>query len=112
MVIDFKPGDQPGTRAEFSYHMTPATITITGKGNISVGKDLEAVLRKIEYWHQAPVTKFRIMARQGQGAWHGVRWDGKTATSFPSHETDERRPCGRCCFSISLEEASMASISS
>ena len=89
MVIDFKPGDQPGTRAEFSHHMTPATITITGKGNISVGKDLEAVLRKIEHWHQAPVIKFSIMARQGQGAWHGVRWDGKKATSFPSNETDE-----------------------
>jgi hypothetical protein len=52
-------------------------------------KDLEAVLRKIEYWHQAPITKFRIMARQGQGDWHGVRWDGKTATSFPLNETDE-----------------------
>jgi hypothetical protein len=91
MVIDFKPGDQPGTRAEFSYHMTPATITITGKGSISVGKDLEAVLRKIEYWHQAPVTKFRIMARQGQGTWHGVRWDGKTAISFPLDESDEAK---------------------
>ena len=62
-----------------------------GKGSISVGKDLEAVLRKIEHWHQAPVTKFRIMARQGQGAWHGVRWEGKTATSFPLNETDERK---------------------
>jgi hypothetical protein len=58
MAIDFKPGDQPGTRAEFSYHVTPATITITGKGSISVGKDVEAVLRKIEHWHQAPATKF------------------------------------------------------
>ena len=86
MVIDFKPAEEPGTRAEFTYHMTPATITITGKGSISVGKDLEAVLRKIEYWHQAPVTKFRIMARQSQGAWHGVRWDGRTATSFPLNE--------------------------
>jgi hypothetical protein len=50
MVIDFKkPAGEPGTRAEFTYHMTPVTITITGKGRISVGKDLEAVLRKIEY---------------------------------------------------------------
>jgi hypothetical protein len=89
MVINFKPASEPGTRAEFTYHMTPATITITGKGRISVGKDREAVLRKIEYWHQAPIAKFRIMARQGQGAWHGVRWDGKTATSFPLNETDE-----------------------
>ena len=91
MVIDFKPSDQPGTRAEFRYHRTPATITITGKGSISVGKDLEAVLRKIEHWHQAPVIKFRIMARQGQGALHGVRWDGKTAASFPLNETDEAK---------------------
>jgi hypothetical protein len=93
MVIDFKPAGEPGTRAEFSYHMTPATIWITGKGRLSVGKDLEAVLRKIEYWHQAPITKFRIMARHGQqGAWHGVRWDGKTATSFPlNEETDETK---------------------
>jgi hypothetical protein len=91
MVIDFKPTCEPSTQAEFSYHMTPATITITGKGSISVGTDLEAVLRKIEYWHQAPITKFRIMARQGQGAWHGVRWDGKTATSFQVNETDDTK---------------------
>jgi hypothetical protein len=32
-----------------------------------------------------------LMARQGQGAWHGVRWDGKTATSFPLNETDETK---------------------
>ena len=89
MILDFKAPGEPGVRAEFSYHLTPATISITGKGRISVGKDLKAVLRKIEYWHQAPITKFRIMARQVQGPWHGVRWDGKTATSFPLNETDE-----------------------
>jgi hypothetical protein len=91
MVIDFKPAGEPGTRAEFSYHLTPATISITGKGRLSVGEDLEAVLHKIEYWHQAPVTKFRIIARHGQGAWHGVRWDGKTAISFPLNEKDETK---------------------
>jgi hypothetical protein len=58
-------------------------------GRLSVGKDLEAVLRKIEHWHQALVTKFRIKARQGKGVWHGVRWDGKKAASFPLNETDE-----------------------
>jgi len=109
MVIDFKPGDQPGTRAEFSYHMTPATITITGKGNISVGKDLEAVLRKIEHWHQAPVIKFRIMARQGQGAWHGVRWDGKTAISFPLDETDETKAMRALLLQHPFEEAARPS---
>ena len=105
MVIDFKPASEPGTRAEFTYHMTPATITITGKGRISVGKDLEAVLRKIEYWHQAPVTKFRIMARQSQGAWHGVRWDGRTATSFPLNEKAMRA----LLLQHPLEEAAIAS---
>ena len=83
MVIDFKPGDQPGTRAEFSYHMTPATITITGKGSISVGKDLEAVLRKIEHWHQVPVTKFRIMARRARAL--GTACGGTAKRQHLSH---------------------------
>ena len=103
MVIDFKPAEEPGTRAEFTYHMTPATITITGKGSISVGKDLEAILRKIEYWHQAPVTKFRIIARQGQGTWHAVRWDGKTAIFSRWMKGMKRKPCRRFCFSIRLK---------
>jgi hypothetical protein len=74
IVIDFKPAGEPGTRAEFSYHMTPATISITGKGRLSVGKDLDAVLRKIEYWHQATITKFRIHGPTGPGclAWRAV----------------------------------------
>ena len=86
--------------------MTPATITIMGKGRISVGKDLEAVLRKIEYWHQAPITKFRIMARHGQGgAWHGVRWDGKTATSFALNETDENKAMQALLLQHPIQEA-------
>jgi hypothetical protein len=74
--VQTMPAGAPRTRAQFTYHMTPATISITGNGRCR-WVDLEAVLRKIEYWHQAPVTKFRIMARQGKGAWHGLRWDGK-----------------------------------
>jgi hypothetical protein len=31
------------------------------------------------------------MARQGRGAWHGARWDGKTATPFPLNDTDETK---------------------
>jgi hypothetical protein len=30
------------------------------------------------------------MYRDGKGFWHGVRWDGKTASSFSLEETDER----------------------
>jgi hypothetical protein len=109
MVIDFKPVGEPGTRAEFSYHITPATISITGKGRLSVGKDLEAVLRKIEYWHQAPIITFSIMARHGGGAWHSVQWDGKTATSFPLNETDEKKAMQAPLLKNPLEEAANAS---
>src|ERR1700722_4734174 len=109
MAIDFMPASEPGTRAEFTYQMTPAMITITGKGRISVGKDLEAVLRKIEYWNQAPGTKFRIMARQGQGAWHGVRWDGKTAFSFPLDERDETKAMQALLLWHPIEEAASPS---
>ena len=109
MILDFKAAGEPGTRAEFTYHMTPATISITGKGRFSVGKDLEAVMRKIEYWHQAPITLFRIMVRQGQGAWHGVRWDSKTATSFPLNETDETKAMRALLLQHPLEAAASPS---
>ena len=40
-------------QADFAYAITPRIIEIqdTGKGKKSVANDLEAVLRKIEYWH-------------------------------------------------------------
>jgi len=109
MVIDFKPAGEPGSRAEFSYHITPETISITGKGRLSVGKDLEAVLRKIEYWHQAPIITFSIMARHGRGAWYGVQWDGKTATSFPLNETDEKKAMQALLLKIRPKRAGNAS---
>jgi hypothetical protein len=70
------------TRADFIYHMGPDWITIadTGKGNCSVADDLESVLRKIEYWHQGSITKFkiipglqRILARSWVGRPNGDR---------------------------------------
>jgi hypothetical protein len=81
----------------------------TGNGRLSVAKDLEAVLRKIEYWHQAPVIKFRIIARQGQGAWHGVRWDSKTAISFPLDERDETKAMQALLLWHPIEEAASPS---
>jgi hypothetical protein len=74
--------------------MGPDWITIadTGKGTCSVAEDLESVLRKIEYWHQGSVAKFKIMCRRyGKGFWHKVQWDGKTAALVPLEETDERK---------------------
>jgi hypothetical protein len=79
------------TRTDFIYHMGPNWITIadTGKGKCSVADDLESVLRKIEYWHQGPITKFKIMCRDGKGFWPKVQWDSKTASLFALEETDE-----------------------
>jgi len=50
------------TRADFAYNITPAVISITdaGVGKCSVTEDIEAVLRKIEYWHQGSISSFKI----------------------------------------------------
>jgi hypothetical protein len=68
-------------QANFTYSMTPRTVKIqdTGKGKKSVDEDLEAVLRKIEYWHQASIARYRISYRSTQGTEHLVEWDGQTA---------------------------------
>jgi len=64
--LDFKPVEKPTTQADFTYSITPNTISIvdTGKGRRSVTNDIEAVLRKIEYWHQGSITGFKIVYRE------------------------------------------------
>ena|SRR5215510_8943815 len=62
-----------------------------GFGKCPVTGEIEAVLRKIEHWHQDSIAKFKIIYRDGKGFWHGVRWDGKAASCFALSETDERR---------------------
>jgi hypothetical protein len=68
-------------QAGFTYSMTPRAVEIqdTGKGKKSVADDLEAVLRKIEYWHQGSIVRYRISYRGTQGTEHLVDWDGQTA---------------------------------
>jgi len=85
--------EPPRTRALLTYKISPTVISISdiGLGPRSVIEDIEAVLRKIEYWHQGSIAKFKIMCRDGKGFWHGVRWDGKTASLFALQETDERK---------------------
>jgi hypothetical protein len=92
ITLDFKLVDKPRTKADFTYSITPNTISIidTGKCSRSVTSDIEAVLRKIEYWHQGSIAGFKIMCRDGKGFWLRVRWDGKTASLFAQEETDER----------------------
>ena len=65
--------------------MTARAIKIqdTGKGKKSVADDLEAVLHKIEYWHQGSVARYRIIYQSTQGTEHLVEWDGQTARMRP-----------------------------
>jgi len=68
-------------QADFSYSITAHAVKIqdTGRGKKSVAEDLQAVLRKIEYWHQGSIARDRITYRSTQGTEHLVEWDGKTA---------------------------------
>ena len=70
------------SHADFTYAITAKTIKIedTGKGARSVGDNLEAVLRKIEGWHQGSIAGFLISYLDTKGAWHQVSWNGREAT--------------------------------
>jgi hypothetical protein len=88
--LDFKPVQKPETQADFTYKITTMiSIADTGKGRRSVTNDIEAVLRKIEYWHQGSVAAFKIMYRDENGVWDGVRWDGRHPVFFAIRESDE-----------------------
>jgi len=82
------------TRADFIYKISPSLISITdtGLGSLPVTEDIdiEAVLHKIEHWHQGSIASFKIMARDGKGFWHKVHWDGKNVSLSPLGETDEQ----------------------
>ena len=93
--IAFKPDaiTEAATRADFTYKIRPNTITITDTtlGRLSVTKDIDAVLRKIEHWHQGSIAGFKIMHRDEHRVWHGVRWNGQRASLFALCETDEKK---------------------
>jgi hypothetical protein len=82
------------TRADFTYKITPRVISIvdTGLGSRSVSQDIEAVLQKIEHWHQGSISSFKIMCRDGKGFCHEVRWDDKTASSLLSKKPTGDKP--------------------
>ena len=67
--------EPPRTHADFTYKISPIVISIsdTGLGSRPATGEIEAVLRKIEHWHQGSITKFKIICRDGKGFWHGVR---------------------------------------
>jgi hypothetical protein len=91
MTLDFRSLPAITTQADFTYSITPNTISITdtGKGSRSATNDIEAVLRKIEYWHQGSITGFKIKYRDENGVWDGVRWSGQHSSFLALGERDE-----------------------
>ena len=45
-----------------------------GLGKCPAAEDIEAVLRKIESWHQGSISSFKIMYREGKGFWRLREW--------------------------------------
>jgi hypothetical protein len=72
--LDFSPLQRSADSSRFHYSITPdaVSITDTGRGRASVTRDIEAVLRKIEYWHQGSIATFKIMYRGERGVCNGV----------------------------------------
>ena len=93
--IAFKPDAtmEAATRADFTHKITPNTISITDTtlGKLSVTNDIDAVLRKIEHWHQGSIAAFKIMYRDEHGVWNGIRWNAQRASFFALCETDEKK---------------------
>jgi hypothetical protein len=73
---------EAATRADFTHKITPNTVTIidTILGKLSVTKGIDAVLSKIEHWHQGSIAAFKIMYRDEHGV--GIRWNGQRASVF------------------------------
>jgi YD repeat-containing protein len=88
ITLDFKSVDRPRTKADFTYQISPATIEIvdTGQGKLSVADDLDAVMRRIEYWHMDSVGGFKISYRDENAVRHEVQWDGQRALVSPANQ--------------------------
>ena len=86
-----EPSLSPIAEADFRYSIFGNVISIVdlNQGNRSVTNDIEGVLRKIEYYHQAPITGFKIMYRDSEGIWDGIKWDGNWALFFALGEKEE-----------------------
>ena len=57
--------EPPRTHADFTYKISPIVISIsdTGLGSRPATGEIEAVLRKIEHWHQGSISSLKIMCR-------------------------------------------------
>ena len=69
IAFDTNSPEPMRARADLTYKSTWPVISMvdTGLGECSVTEDIEAVLRKTEYWHQGSIGSFKIMCRNGKG---------------------------------------------
>jgi hypothetical protein len=52
-------------------------MTYFGAGPID--EELARMLRRIEHWHQGPVTSYRILYQDPDGLGGEVKWNGENA---------------------------------
>jgi hypothetical protein len=77
--ITLGSADATTAAADFTYSIQGKVISITYLGAGSIHKDLERILRKIEYWHQGSVKSYRILYQDADGLGGEVKWDGENA---------------------------------
>ena len=86
ITLDFKCENRPPTKADFTYKIGPDAIEIadTGRGRLSVTEDMEAVMRRLEYWHMGSLSGFKIGCRSQNGTRHEAKWDGRRVLVSPA----------------------------
>jgi len=67
------------TATDFTYSMQGKVISITYLGAGSIHQELARILRRIEQWHQGPVTSYRILYQHADELGGEVKWDGENA---------------------------------
>jgi hypothetical protein len=85
--ITLGSSDSTATQADFTYSMQGKVISITYLGAGSVQKELARILRRIEHWHQGPVTSYRIVYQDADWLGGEVKWDGENAEVVPPEIT-------------------------
>ena len=88
--ITLSPSDSTITPEDFTYSMRGKVISITYLGAGSIDQEIGRILRRIEHWHQGPVTSFRILYQDADGLGGEVRWDGEKAEIVAPHHTPRR----------------------
>ena len=72
--------------ADFKYSISGKVISITYLGTGSIHQEIGRILRRIEHWHQGPVTSYRILYQDVAGLGGEVKWHGQNAEVIGSDE--------------------------